>query len=164
MKHLKIIAVLALTGLMLSCGSQEQESTQDHSGEIDSLLTELRMMDDSLNSINIREIQHINDSLEQFYDTAQVRDSQAREFRLYEESRNILKWYGNVNREINYSRSHLRAMKKEFKSEDLPGNTKKERLKKEKQIVASIKERFDEEFESLKKEVRALLKLQKGNE
>ncbi len=164
MEHLKIIAILALTSLLLSCGSQKQGSTEDYTGKIDSLLTELRILDDSLNSLKIREIQHINDSLRKFYDTAQVRDSQSRKFRLSEESRDILKWYGNVSREINYSRSHLRALKKEFKDEDLPDSTKKTRLGKEKKIITSIRERFDEEFESLKKNVEALLKLQNRDE
>jgi len=157
MRNLKITVVLALTGLMLSCSPQKQEERKDYSHQIDSLLTELRILDDSLNTLNIQEVQRINESFKEFYDTAQVRDTQERRSRLYEDSQNILKWYGNVNREINYSRSHLRAMKKEFESEEISNSAKQKKLKEEKQIVASIKERFDQEYESLKKEVEALL-------
>ena len=160
MRNLKITVVLALTGLMLSCSPQKQEERKDYLHQIDSLLTELRILDDSLNTLNIREVQRINDSLSLYYDTTQVQDTQERKFRLYEQSRDILQWYGNVNREINYSRSHLRALKDEFKNPDIPDSTKRKKLQKEKQIIVSIQERFDEEYESLGKEVKELLNSQ----
>lgn len=159
MNHYKILMIVVLTGLLFSCTSQKQES-KDYSREIDSLLTDLRALDDSLNTLNIREVQRINDSLSLYYDTAQVQDTQERKFRLYEQSRDILQWYGNVNREINYSRSHLRALKDEFKNPDIPDSTKRKKLQKEKQIIVSIQERFDEEYESLGKEVKELLNSQ----
>ena len=159
MNHYKILMIVVLTGLLFSCTSQKQES-EDYSREIDSLLTDLRALDDSLNTLNIREVQRINDSLSLYYDTAQVQDAQERKFRLYEQSRDILQWYGNVNREINYSRSHLRALKDEFKNPDIPDSTKRKKLQKEKQIIVSIQERFDEEYESLGKEVKELLNSQ----
>ncbi|MFP4619714.1 MAG: hypothetical protein ACLFM7_00235 [Bacteroidales bacterium] len=156
MNGFKILMLLLLTGLMFSCTSQKQEG-QDYSEEIDSMLTKLRVLGDSLDSLNIREVQQINKSYWKYYDTAQVRDTQDIKFRLYEKSQNILKWYGNVNREINYSRSHLKSIKEEFKNEDIPDSTKKKKLKEEKQIVSSIQKRFEKEYQSLKKEVEALL-------
>ena len=164
MRYLKVLVIPLLTGLILSCTSKKQEQGKDYSGEIDSLLTELRILDDSLNTLNIQKVQRINESFKKFYDTAQVRDTQARKFRLYEDSQNILKWYGNLNREINYIRSHLRAMKKEFKGEDITETTKQRRLSEEREIVESIKQRFNQEYESLKQEVKALLNRQSIHE
>lgn len=163
MSYLRIFIFLVLTGSVFSCNTNKQDR-KDYSPEIDSLLTELRTLDDSLNSLNIREVQKLNDSLRAYYDTAEVQDTQERRFRVYERSRNIIQWYGNVNREINYSRSHLRALREKFEREKLPDSTKKKEFEEERQIFASIKDRFDEEYESLKKEMEDLLNRQGINE
>jgi len=156
MRYANIVVLLALIVPVLFSTCQKQDG-EDYSQEIDSLLTELRAMDDSLSSLNIREVQQINDSLSPFYNESQKIDTQDKRFYLYERSQDIMKWYGNLNREINYSRSHLKALKEDFESEELPDSTKEKKLKEERRIISSIRERFEKEYQSLRKEVDALL-------
>lgn len=153
--------VLAFPLFFCTCQKQDGE---DYSREIDSLLTELRALNDSLSSLNIREVQRLNDSLSKFYNTPEKIDTQETRFYLYERSQDIMKWYGNLNREINYSRSHLKALKKDFESEELSDSTKEKELEEERRIINSLKDRFKEEYQSLRKEVEALLNRHRINE
>ena len=114
--------------LMFACKERVQKR-KDYTGEIDSLLMELREMDDSLATLRIPKVQYINDSLSNVYDTAEVMDTLGKRYQRYNQSRDVLNWYDNVNREINFSRSHLNALKRKFKENDLPDSTKKKELK-----------------------------------
>ena len=156
MPRLKILALLVLAFMLFAC-KQNKESVPDRSQEIDSLLSELRPLDERLDTLNIRKVQYIYDSLQTFYDTTEIRDTLIKRHRLYMQSRNVLNWYANINSEINFSRSHLNALKTQFKRNDMADSAKLQELKKEKQIIASIKERFNGEYKSLRREVRALL-------
>lgn len=163
MKKPAIFVLLLLASIIFSC-SGDKESEKNYRKEIDSLLTELRMMDDSLKTIEIQRVQYLNDSLRRFYDTAKISDTIDRRWEIYRRSRNIMDWYDNVNREINFSRSHLRSMKTKFKNTDLPDSSKNKELRKEKEIISSIHERFDEEYDGLRMEVEALLNRQSADE
>lgn len=159
MSRLKILVLLVLACILFDC-KQKKESVPDRSQEIDSLLTELRHLNKRLDTLNIHKVQYIYDSLKTFYDTTEIRDTLIKRHQLYIQSRNMLNWYDNINSEINFSRSHLNALKTKFKRNDIRDSAKLQELKKEKQIIASIKERFNGEYESLRREVRALLNRQ----
>jgi len=124
---------------------------------MDSLLTELGRMDERLNKLNIQEVERIHDSLSMYYDTTEVVDTLPRRHQMLVRSRNILDWYDNIDREITFSSSHLRALQRQTRNKRLDTVTIQE-LQKEKQIVGNLKQRFDQQLQGLRREIRLLLK------
>ena len=123
---LKNILYFAIGALMLVACNDSKESLK-YAKDIDSLLTELHRMDDSLNNLEIRQVQYLHDSLSRFYDTTEVRDTLDQRIRHLRHSERILNWYDNVHREITYSKSHLKAMKEQFHSSRLADTTKRKK-------------------------------------
>jgi hypothetical protein len=141
---------------LYSCLPGEQETTGRHRQQLDSLLTELSSMNQKLNSLNIAEIQRVHDSLSAYYDTAEVVDTVEARRQKWRQSRNILDWYDNIDREITFSRSHLRALQRQSGNKRMDTIAIQE-LQKEKQIVSNLRERFDEEYRGLQRAIRKLL-------
>lgn len=141
---------------LYSCLPGEQESTGRYHQQLDSLLTELSSMNQKLNSLNIAEIQRVHDSLSTYYDTTKVVDSVEARRQMWRQSRNILDWYDNIDREITFSRSHLRALQRQSENKRMDTIAIQE-LQKEKQIVSNLRERFDEEYRGLQRAIRKLL-------
>ena len=140
---------------LYSCHPGEQESRYHH--QMDSLLTELGRMDEKLNKLKIEKVQTIYDSLALYYDTTDVRDTLQERHQMLVQSRNILQWYDNIDREITFSRSHLRALQRQTKNKRLDTVTIQE-LQKEKQIVNNLQQRFDHELKGLRRQIGLLLK------
>jgi len=124
---------------------------------MDSLLTELSRMDEKLNKLNIEEVEQVHDSLALYYDTTEVTDTVPERYQKFVRSRNILQWYDNINREITFSRSHLRALQRQNRNKRLDTITIQE-LQKEKQIVDNLKKRFSHEMQGLRRQIRLLNK------
>jgi len=139
---------------LYSCHPDEQASRYHH--QMDSLLTELGRMDEELNKLKIEQVQTIYDSLALYYDTTDVRDTLQERHQMLVQSRNILQWYDHIDREITFSRSHLRALQRQTRNKRLDTVTIQE-LQKEKQIVNNLQQRFDHELQGLRRQIGLLL-------
>jgi uncharacterized protein YcfL len=152
-----LLAVFLIIFGLYSCRPDEQHTRYHH--QMDSLLTELGRMDEELNSLEIEKVQQIHDSLALYYDTTEVTDTLPGRHNKLVRSRNILHWYDNIGREITFSRSHLRALQRQSKNKK-PDTITIQELEKEKQIVQNLKERFNQEMQGLRRQIRLLLNKQ----
>ena len=150
-----LLAVILIIFGLFSC--RPDESPTRHQQQVDSLLTELKRMNDSLNSLNIQEVQRIHDSLSRYYDTTAVVDTVEQTRQQLEEARNVLNWYDNIDREITFSRSHLRSLERQIKKKEVDTVVVRE-INTEKQIVAGLRERFPTEYRGLQQAIDTLLK------
>lgn len=139
---------------LFSCRTEKPDA--DYGREIDSLLSELRQLNGKLDSLNIQRVQQIRDSLSRYYDTTAVVDTMESRHRKLEQTREVLNRYDNINREITFSRSHLRALERQT-SRRKSDTTIKNEVDKEKQIVSGLKERFDGHYQELKQAIDRLL-------
>ena len=150
-----ILAVILIIFALFSC-RPEQAPTR-HQQQIDSLLTELKRMNDSMDRLNIQEVQRIHDSLSRYYDTTGVADTVEQTRQQLEAARNVLNWYDNIDREITFSRSHLRSLERQIKRKKTDTTVIQE-INKEKQIVSGLRERFGTEYRGLQNAINTLLK------
>lgn len=160
-----IFAVILIIFGLVAC--KPEKPSDGHQHQIDSLLTELKYMNDSLNSLRIQRVQQLHDSLRKHHDTTRVAnlaetrrqsltDSTEAGNQRLKEAGDVLNWYDNIYREITFSRSHLRTLQQQMQQSRLDSATIRE-IKKEKEIVGGLKERFDQEYRGLKKAIRQLL-------
>jgi uncharacterized protein YcfL len=149
-----LLALFLIIFGLYSCRPDEQHTRYHH--QMDSLLTELEKMDEELNSLKIRKVEQIHDSLALYYDTTRVTDTLQHRHQTYVQSRNILQWYDHIDREITFSRSHLKALQRQNMNKRLDTVTIQE-LEKEKQIVGNLKERFGLELQGLRRQIGLLL-------
>lgn len=151
----RILAVILIIFGLFSC--RPDESPTRHERQIDSLLTELQQMNDKMNSLNIQEVQRIHDSLSRYYDTTAVVDTMEQTWQRLEQARNVLNWYDNIDREITFSRSHLRSLERQISKEKADTVVIQE-IDKEVQIVSGLRDRFGREYRGLERAIDSLLK------
>jgi hypothetical protein len=160
-----IFVVIFIIFGLVACKPEKPSDGQQR--QVDSLLTELKVMNDSLNSLRIQRVQQLHDSLRMHHDTASVRDtteagsqlltdtSEGGDQRL-KDAGDVLNWYDNIYREITFSRSHLRTLQQQMQQSRVDSATIRE-IQKEKEIVDGLKERFDQEYRGLREAIRQLL-------
>lgn len=160
-----IFAVILIIFGLAACKPERPADGQQR--QVDSLLTELKAMNDSLNSLRIQEVQQLHDSLRMHYDTTRMVDAAEAGSQLLTDTAkagnqrlknagDVLNWYDNIYREITFSRSHLRTLQRQMQDSRVDSATIRE-IQKEKEIVDGLKERFDQEYRGLRKAIRQLL-------
>ena len=149
-----LLPAILIIFTLFSC--RPEGPATNHGQQIDSLQTELRKMNGKLNSLDIQRVQHIHDSLSRYYDTTAVTDTLESRHRKLQQARDVLNWYDNIDREITFSRSHLRAMERQA-SRKKKDTTIQNEIDKEKQIISGLKERFSGQYRELRQAVDQLL-------